>query len=546
MSVVYRFVPEGAEGRLLRDGSERLRSVALRLVTWRESKEDLPAVLELLDDPALRERAIAAVGAIGNASTAARIEPFLQAPDAGARAAAVEAVATLKGKAALRDLMVMCGDPDRFVRGTAIRELSRLGGCGPEVIDLLVRSLRDPEAWVVGEALEALGEVHAADHWEDVTPFLRHSERSLKLAACKALESIAPDAGRRLVAPLLKDADSGVRMQALWFFDHAGLPDDADMIAPLLDDADPWVRGVCCTTLAAIGDAKHVEKIATLLQDRESRVAAGAAEAIATLRRDDYWPEIERLLDCPPLKRDADPWNHEKDLRMVCVRALEEANRRPSDGALRKLLSHPEPDLRRAGLCLLARVGTASDSAVMRDALEDGQPAVRSAAVEALVSIAVPEVRGEVVKVLRSHRDDPEEQVRVAVNRALLALGALSAGDERAVQTSAAGEWERRSIASALLSCHEHGVWQVLLRPQVLRRDVLAREDLLNAFADAGLTLEVEFPCRFWRRTWKKGAVRLLDLLNDLSGVWALIAEGKVIRLVSPQAAMDYWKERLK
>jgi len=154
--------------------------------------------------------------------------------------------------------------------------------------------------------------------------------------------------------------------------------------------------------------------------------------------------------------------------------------------AIRKLLSHPRPDRRRAAAIVLAEVG-ASDGrtvAALRTTLGDQEPDVRLSAVEALGQLGASDAVDDLIGLLT----DRDEATRSAAEAALLKLGdhALPSLQRLLAGTSAA----RRS-AAAMLSRLESSAGLGMLVESVDGSDPAVVDRARRALREKGSALDL-------------------------------------------------------
>jgi HEAT repeat protein len=367
------------------------RFAAIRQLAASPTKDDVPALVAALEDPAPGVRSIA-LGALGRLGEGAR-----EAVPAAARrtldsdpvvgASALQALRALgAGRAALGPLLDALDDPDPKVRLIALSSLGQLGRDAAPAIDRIVKALpadpvllgpaattlrqlgaRDPI--VVSAAIRALGDAGVDD----------------KTAALKTLEQLGP----RAVAA--RDA----------LLDLARRPGPSRA---------PALRALASLQ---VHDVAIVAAARDALTDADAQVAATAKKALATLER--YAPPVHLVGHGDPRVR----FQAARDLgrRTVVPETVP---------ALVALLGDPDPSVREAAaesLGMLMAAGRAGSPGITRALLQrvnDRAVRVRAEVAQALASAGgSPESVAGLVRLL----EDSEVEVFAAAAGALALLG---------------------------------------------------------------------------------------------------------------------------
>ncbi|MSP62427.1 MAG: hypothetical protein EXR72_19265 [Myxococcales bacterium] len=227
------------------------------------------AALAAATDPAIRRRALLALGRIGAPAGAAPARDRLSDGDPGTRAAAAFALEIIgEDEAALPALSEarLCArarlEPDPEARRRVLRALGRLGGAPGE------EALR---AALTGETREADPTVRA----EAVRALVIYGVRGRPVSTIT----------RAALQQALTDPDAAVRLaagQAL--FRMKARAEDVPSLTFALRDADPTVRAAAAHALAT-APTVPLPPLRSALADSDWRVRAEAARAVAPLDR---------------------------------------------------------------------------------------------------------------------------------------------------------------------------------------------------------------------------------------------------------------------
>jgi HEAT repeat protein len=197
---------------------------------------------------------------------------------------AAEAVARRHGRAAL--LAHRCWETS---------DATGDGGMRAAVVDALIRTLGDADAWVrlgVARALGIIGDVRAV---EPLIQALDDPEGFVCLGATWALGSIGDV---RAVEPLiwaLGDPDAWVRFGAIWALERIGDVRAVEPLIQFLSDQDEEIRSLAAWPLGKIGDVQAVGPLIQALGDPDAMVRRETAEALGKIGDPRALPVLERV-----------------------------------------------------------------------------------------------------------------------------------------------------------------------------------------------------------------------------------------------------------
>ncbi|HEY4241137.1 MAG TPA: HEAT repeat domain-containing protein [Kofleriaceae bacterium] len=265
-----------------------------------------PAILALLDDPAVAEAATAAIQAIARRDEAAVLaglaDPALRAmllpvatthraapavaalladDDADVRARACEALARIGDTASVPALFEMLADANPRVALAAAGAIHALGAA--ETPRLAIAALGSPRSTVRRHALRVVAYLGCDEALPAVRAALADPDPRVAELAAFALASLSAPEVDGILADLVRSAAEPLRAAAMR---AAGLRGGDRMIALLhrgLDDDAAWVRYYAAQGLGAAGRAIAVPDLAARLGDPAPHVRVAAIEALARL-----------------------------------------------------------------------------------------------------------------------------------------------------------------------------------------------------------------------------------------------------------------------
>jgi HEAT repeat protein len=422
-----------------------------------------------------------------------------------ARAWAANVLGEVRAQRAFPALVRALSDPDDEVRGKAATALGRLGdqravshllahlltdsapfvrvriACtlgqfgGPEVIDRLVRALRDPAWWVRMRSVEALEQIGPAAEGPLLVA-LDDPDAEIRSRAAVALERLgvadkmvqmmeagennaevsgrlvrlSAEGGRELLAELVLHPSREVR-EAMITAIRRGRRRDlvGELMHIAAHDVEPPLRALALEALRSIGADEGVAVAIAGLSDSDEGVRTAAIHLIGELGGRDT---VELLR---PRTRDPEP-----AVRAAAVRALGALHATTAEDDMLRLLGDVEPAVREAAVIAAAAAGLRTLAPAMIELLGDSDVGVRSAAAVALGAL------GDVLAVpalLRAFPEAPPE-LRQAISTAVtrLDIGATPALVEALLQSPDVAS--RVAVAHTLGRLHPPGSVGVLAR----------------------------------------------------------------------------------
>ncbi|MBL8795988.1 MAG: HEAT repeat domain-containing protein, partial [Planctomycetia bacterium] len=435
----------------------------------------VPALIEAMKDPSEKVRAKAVV-TLGRIPAKATLKPLIAAfQDDACGDSAVEIVVKLDA-AAVPELTTALTHESPAIRGRAAQALAEIGSSADESRPALLKALQDKEPKVRARAAEALARIGPAQEDEaGLVAALKDENPEVRSQVAAALGKRGTGAGQA-VTPLLnqlqKDKNEDARAAAAGALGKIRPRTNKDAVAALRAAAakDPQAK-VRAEAVAALGDLGKGDKDATksLVQELISDLATAAKDRDANVRRNaaqslgGYGSRAEKGI--PALTAlVSDP---EGPTRLAAVTALGKIGEPAVDPGLVKAVRSQHPDVRKAGMEALMKIGAEAYRAVPAVAglLQDEDPAARADAAEFL-GVVGPNAE-KAVKELAAVLDDPNDTVRSRTADALGKIGKPAVPALiQALQNTNAGV--RNQAATALAAIGEDGKAAVPALAQML------------------------------------------------------------------------------
>jgi HEAT repeat protein len=366
---------------------------------WKELRDmgnlAVPGLLALYRQPETTARMmpslLIALGDCSDPRTGPVLTEALQRPEAPIRRDAARAIGSSGYKAAVPALERLSADEreDEEVRLHAASAAAKLGS--RQVLSTLEALARSRTPATRARAVFALGKYGGKAHLQTVAGTLADPELTVRLDAVEALRLIG---GREAQAALVR----------------------------ALADGEHRVRAAATDALRALTGERPGALLAAALSDPDRRVRLAAAGILA---------ETEYKEALPALKECLARQGEDEEVRLQAARAAARWKAAEGVEALKQLAREAALPLRARALVALGRYGGPQQLDAVAAALNDPQPALRVAAVEALGCVGKT-AGGHLVAALKAS----EAEVREAAHEMLCGL----AGEDLGADPAA---WER-------------------------------------------------------------------------------------------------------
>lgn len=292
------------------------------------------------------------------------------------RVAAIEAIASIDDKRALRPLLAALKSTDPAVCGAAVDVLSNTND--PQCIAPIIAVLRHVDAHARVVAAESLGKMNATAAVEPLRALLRDPAWDVRRAAAEALGRLKDSKSVEPLARNLEDPDADVREATALALGHVGDRRAIGALVKSMKDSTSGVRRIAAASLARIDEdwstsaeaRAAVEELKSGLHDKDPDVRYLVGRLLNSLGQQDT-----ELLTRPPVEEKLSVSSPEKRRKLAISLFL-------------ATLCDTDRDLRQAAAESLGRLGDERAQAALARALGDSEMGVRLAAEAALRAIS--------------------------------------------------------------------------------------------------------------------------------------------------------------
>jgi HEAT repeat protein len=428
-------------------------------------------------------------------------------------------VATLLGELGEPDgaktLWHLTRDDVEFVRTTAAGSLVRLASMTPIVNSW--EGLKDPRPDVRKFTAALLGQASDKSAEPALIEDIRDSDAPVRAEVVGSLGSCGTSASIPSLVESLRDDSALVRTAAASSLSHFDDPSSIPPLIAALNDSDWHVRAAAIMSLSSLANdkdrvAKIIDPIAARLQDDPyALVRDRAADALA--RPNDEKAVAALVQAIVSENREARFHAHEAIISCKAVSALPQ---------LARYVHHPNRDVREKIIRIFGEIGGGDQVPYVMDALNDSDPVVRLAAVQALRKL-----QGEgMVESIEAKCNDADPNVRAESARALGNIGDRKAvpkleellhddnGFVRSAAAESLGQLGDRTATVALIQ---------VLTGEKPHRSAGSEQDGLVISAQSGALPEI---ARLKAVEEKINATKALGDIRDPVAVDALIEHG--------------------
>jgi len=292
--------------KALSDENAGVQDAAMRSIIAIGSETAAYMVLPLLRESSyLRNTALIILTELGEVSVPL-LYPLLKDKDDDVRKFAVDILRDIKSGVNASVLVPLLKDEDSNVRAAAARAIGSLGY--RDAISELINAL-DDEEWVCFYALEALGELKAAEASERIAELLNSQSAIVRFASIETLGKLSTDVAKKALLSYLPDASGDNKNAIIKSLIQIGITPEMSGISEhlimMLKEGDWEEKEIALKGLSALNSRDAVPVIIDIagsldpsLPDSDEKISV-LLNAISSLDSED---ELLKLLNSQDIK----------------------------------------------------------------------------------------------------------------------------------------------------------------------------------------------------------------------------------------------------
>ncbi|MFN7512567.1 HEAT repeat domain-containing protein, partial [Microcystis sp.] len=281
-----------------------------------------------------------------------------------------------------------------------------------EVVNELLKALKDSDEDVRGNAVEALGKIGTETAIAGLLKALEESNKDVRWKAAFALGKIGSETAIPGLLKALKDSDKDVRSNAVVALCKIGSETAIAGLFKVLEHSDKDVRGNAAFALGKIGSETAIPRSLKALENSDRNARRSAAFALGKIGSETAIPVLLKALE------DSDGY-----VRWKAAAGLAKISSETAIPGLLKALEDSDEDVRGNAVWVLGNIGSETAIAGLLKTLEHSNKDVRGKAAEALGNIGSETAIAGLLKALK----DSDEDVRMYAAEALGKIGTETA-----------------------------------------------------------------------------------------------------------------------
>jgi HEAT repeat protein len=284
---------------LMQEKSFALRGIALHIARMRGARAFSGRAVELLEDPSVNVRALAAA-ALGQFADDDAVDALLEVKDAEHTEVKKAVVDAMKRMRDVRCVPLLSRWAGKVGENDQLRKLAceALGTIGDDAgMPVLHRIVSDDTVAddIRGEAARAIGMIGGGEARRHLLTALRDERPWVRAKSAEGLAILGDRSVAHLLVPLLAASEPWmVRTASIEAVARLSGEEALPAITPLIQDKEVQIRSSLAVGLGLIGSVEAQQQLKVLLADPDRLVRAQALEALSRATGRDFGLRIEQ------------------------------------------------------------------------------------------------------------------------------------------------------------------------------------------------------------------------------------------------------------
>lgn len=382
---------------LLEDKNPRVVHAATSAIQTLGSREARVKAVEASGskNPIVRRAALRILGYFGHAEAMLPLLNGLQDVDPRVREAALQGLPYVEDQRAIEALFEAARNPIDRTRALAMRSLGQVPKASERVYSVLLKGLRDGDAWVRYYACQSLGRLAYDAATPEIAKLLSDEAGQVRAAAVEALSHLRAPEAHRILRETAHSTDLEIKRVAIVGLGIARRMEDLPVVLAAAASSDVPTRLVALSAMVNFPSPLVLEALSTAASDMDEQVSSSAIGFLAAR------PEQEATEALIDLMR-----NPSTQERARTALAVESEGRIPG---LLVALESTDDELAPLLMAILSKVDRAETRAALLASIKLPNVAARKAAAAVLATRRDPEMK---LAVREAAENDPVAQVR--------------------------------------------------------------------------------------------------------------------------------------
>ncbi|MGE0527767.1 MAG: HEAT repeat domain-containing protein [Bdellovibrionales bacterium] len=369
-------------------------TAAIQALGTGEARE-LAREATLADNPVVRRSALRILSYFGDEEA---LDPMLKAlsdSDPRVREAAIQGLPFLEDARALEALYEQSRNSNPRVRGLAMRSLGQLPKASERALSVLLKGLRDDDAWVRYYACQSLGRMEYVSVAGEIAQLLQDEAGQVRVASVEALSHLDSPIAYEALRQAATTQDVEARRAALVGLGIAHRDEDLPVVLNAVSAPDAPTRLMALSALVNFPSGRVLGALSSAATDSSEQVSSAAIDFLSARPEQEATEVLVELL-----KSEA--------TRDRARAALLVASEGRSAGLLVALESAND-EFAPILISVLSRLETPEARSALLWAMKLNNAAARKAAATSLAARRDPEL---IAAVREAEQNDPDPEVR--------------------------------------------------------------------------------------------------------------------------------------
>lgn len=347
------------------------------------------------ENPIVRRASLRILTYFGDSAAVEPMLKGLQDADPRVREAAVQGLPYLEDHRAIEMLYKICKSEDARMRSLAMRSLSQLPRIDERTYSVLLKGLKDADAWVRYYAVQSIGRLAFAPAAGDLKNLLEDTAGQVRVSVIEALSHLNVPEAHAALRAAAQSEDLEVKRAALFGLGIAHRADDLPIVISAVNSSDAPTRLMALSSLVSFPSPLILGTLSSAASDSDPQVRSAAIDHLGGVKSQEATEILIELL--------SNPSTTEKATAALLF---------PIEGRIPGILvalNSADDELSAVLVSILSRLKRPDARTALLSAMKLSNPAARKATASALAARRDPEMMAALKEAAEY---DPDQEVR--------------------------------------------------------------------------------------------------------------------------------------